>query len=270
MITSAANARYRALLKLGESAKERRRAGRTLLDGTHLVSAFGQACGPPELFVVSPDTRRAPEVAALLQDFPSVEVLELGTGLFGRLSSVESPTGILALIPLPAQRELPAAPGPCVVLEQVQDPGNLGSILRSTAAAGISEVYLSRGCADAWSPRVLRAGMGAHFLLKVFEAVDLGAFAKQYPGRLVATHHRARHSLFATDLRGTTGLVFGNEGAGLTRELLDAASTVVAIPMPGQTESLNIAAAAAVCLFERVRQVAGTSGPEGHAGPQVR
>jgi TrmH family RNA methyltransferase len=142
-----------------------------------------------------------------------------------------------------------------VLLEDVQDPGNLGSILRSTAAAGIRQVYLSAQCADLWSPRVLRAGMGAHFHLDCFAGVDLGGFAATFPGRLIATHLAARQSVFEVDLTGQIGLIFGNEGAGLSRALLDKVASVVAIPMPGQTESLNIAAAAAVCLFERVRQL---------------
>ncbi len=169
-------------------------------------------------------------------------------------SSVETPTGILALIKAPTRSTIPAQPGPCVILEDIQDPGNLGSILRSTAAAGLREVYLSRACADVWSQRVLRAGMGAHFLLDIYDGVELRELLGNYPGRIIATHLHAQQSIYDTDLSGTIGLVFGNEGAGLSRAVLDAAKDIVAIPMPGATESLNIAAAAAVCLFERVRQ----------------
>ena len=168
---------------------------------------------------------------------------------------MQTPTGILGLIAIPDRRPPPDNPEPCVLLEDVQDPGNLGSILRSTAAAGIRQVYLSAQCADLWSPKVLRAGMGAHFHLECFAGVDLGGFAAAFPGRLIATHLAARQSVFDTDLTGHIGLIFGNEGAGLSRAVLDAVDCVVAIPMPGQTESLNIAAAAAVCLFERVRQL---------------
>ena len=115
-------------------------------------------------------------------------------------------------------------------------------------------VDLSRACADVWSQRVLRAGMGAHFLLDIHDGVEIRELVGRFPGRIVATHLHARQSLYDTDLTGTIGLVFGNEGAGLSRAVLDAAKEIVAIPMPGATESLNIAAAAAVCLFERVRQ----------------
>lgn len=255
-ITSAANPRFRELLNLAESARARREAHRTLLDGPHLVAACRAAGVVPELLIAGPAPERSPEVAGLLAGLPQVPVLELGASLLRRLSPVETPAGLMALIATPGPRALPATPGPCVLLEAVQDPGNLGSILRTTAAAGIRQVYLSPGCADAWSPRVLRAGMGGHFLLDLHEGVDLPAFARAYPGRVIATDLRAGQSLYATDLTGLAGLAFGNEGAGLSPALLAAAGVVVSIPMPGPTESLNIAAAAAVCLFERVRQQA--------------
>lgn len=253
-ISSTANPRFRELLKLAESSRARREARRTLLDGTHLVAACKAAGVVPELLIAGPEPERSPEVASLLVGFSTVPLLELSAGLLRRLSPVETPTGILALIPTPDPRDLPARPGPCVLLDQVQDPGNLGSILRSTAAAGIRQAYLSPGCADAWSPRVLRAGMGGHFLLELHEGVDLAAFARGYPGRIIATGLSTERSLYDEDLTGLAGFAFGNEGSGLSRELLDAATTVISIPMPGRTESLNIAAAVAVCLFERVRQ----------------
>ncbi len=96
--------------------------------------------------------------------------------------------------------------------------------------------------------------MGAHFLLDIHDGIELRELVGNFPGRIIATHLQARQSIYDTELRGTIGLVFGNEGAGLSRVVLNAAKEIVAIPMPGKTESLNIAAAAAVCLFERVRQ----------------
>lgn len=255
-ISSAANPRFRELLKLAESSRARREARRTLLDGPHLVAACQSAGVVPELLIVGPAPERSPEVTGLLAGLAGVPRLELGSSLLRRLSPVETPTGILALIPTPGPRALPDKPGPCVLLDQVQDPGNLGSILRSAAAAGIRQAFLSPGCADAWSPRVLRGGMGGHFLLDLHEGVDLAAFARGFPGRIIATGLRAEQSLYDADLTGLAGFAFGNEGGGLSRELLAAATAVVSIPMPGRTESLSIGAAAAVCLFERVRQEA--------------
>jgi len=255
LITSSDNPRFRELVGLAESGRDRRQAGLALIDGLHLIDSYRQRIGAPQQLVVSSSGRHRPEIAALLGSLGEVPLLELSDPLFRRVSTVQTPTGILALIPIPANRPIPANPEACVLLEDVQDPGNLGSILRSTAAAGIQQVYLSAQCADLWSPRVLRAGMGAHFHLECFAGVDLGGFAATFPGRLIATHLGARQSVFGVDLTGQIGLIFGNEGAGLSRALLDRVAGVVAIPMPGQTESLNIAAAAAVCLFERVRQL---------------
>ncbi len=255
VITSSDNARFREYLALAGSARDRRQAGLALIDGLHLIDSYRQRIGPPQQLLVSTSGKSRPEVAALLAGLSQVPCVELSDALFRRLAPVQTPTGILGLIAIPPRRPPPDHPEPCVLLEDVQDPGNLGSILRSTAAAGIGQVYLSAGCADLWSPRVLRAAMGAHFQLECFAGVDLGGFAAAFPGRLIATHLAARQSVFATDLTGHIGLIFGNEGAGLSRALLEAVDCVVAIPMPGETESLNIAAAVAVCLFERVRQL---------------
>lgn len=255
LITSSDNPRFRELVSLAESGQDRRRAGLALIDGLHLIDSYRQRIGAPQQVVVSSSGRHRPEVAAMLGSLPEVPLLELSDALFRRLSPVQTPTGILALIRIPERGPTPDNPAPCVLLEDVQDPGNLGSILRSTAAAGIRQVYLSAQCADLWSPKVLRSGMGAHFHLECFAGVDLDEFAATFPGRLIATRLKAPQSVFDVDLTGQIGLIFGNEGAGLSRALLDKATSVVAIPMPGQTESLNIAAAAAVCLFERVRQL---------------
>jgi TrmH family RNA methyltransferase len=253
-ITSADNPRFRDLAKLQQSGRERRKSGLALLEGVHLVAAWHQQCGLPEQLIVNAERRHEAEIEALLAVLAPLEAVEFSAKLFARLSSVDTPTGIIAVIKAPTRSAIPAQPGPCVILEDIQDPGNLGSILRTTAAAGLREVYLSRACADVWSQRVLRAGMGAHFLLDIYDGVELRELVSSFPGRIIATHLHAKQSIYDTDLCGTIGLVFGNEGAGLSRAVLDAANEIVTIPMPGATESLNITAAAAVCLFERVRQ----------------
>ncbi|MEZ5564087.1 MAG: RNA methyltransferase [Gammaproteobacteria bacterium] len=255
LITSSDNARFRELLALAESVRGRRQTGLALLDGVHLVESYIDQCGSPTSLVVSSSGRQHAEVARLVAQLADVPGIELSDALFRRLSPVQTPTGILATIPIPLRRAPSGDPEACVLLEDVQDPGNLGSILRSTAAAGIRQVCLSPQCADLWSPKVLRAGMGAHFKLQCFAGVDLVAFTAAFPGRLIATHPDTPRTLFDADLTGLIGLVFGNEGAGVSPALLKQAAEVIRIPMPGGTESLNIAAAAAICLFERVRQL---------------
>jgi TrmH family RNA methyltransferase len=154
----------------------------------------------------------------------------------------------------PGALEAPAVLETCLMLEDLQDPGNLGSILRTAAAAGVRQVFLSRHSVHCWSPRVLRAGMGAHFALAIYEQAELPALIGRFPGTVVATDARARRSLYELDLTGPVAFLFGNEGAGLSPVLARAAHVTAAIPIARGVESLNVAAAAAVALFERVRQ----------------
>ena len=254
-IASADNARYKTLLKLAHSSRERRKAGLSLLDGIHLISAYCDHVGMPEQVAVSAAAFERAEVQNLLKTLQPVEALLLTDALFGPLSTVETPTGVVAAVKTPRPPALPHAIESCVMLEGIQDPGNLGSILRSAAAAGIKQVFLSVGSVHAWSPRVLRAGMGAHFMLQIFEQADLPVLAGGFNGRVIATSQRAKKTIFGADLTGRIALVLGNEGAGLSQALANAAHEVVAVPMPGKIESLNVAATAAICMFERVRQL---------------
>jgi len=253
-ITSVENPRFKLLLKLTHSARARRKAGLSVLDGVHLIEACIQNGGAPDVVAISAAGIKRSEIMNINKYLRDSTALLLSDALYAQLSSVESPTGIIAAVKTPRPAMHPESAGACVLLEGIQDPGNLGSILRSAAAAGVGEVYLSKGCADSWSPRTLRAGMGAHFALRIHEDVDLIEFAQRYRGKLIAACRGAAQSIFKTDLAGKVALAFGNEGAGVSPALSKAAHFEAAIPMPGKTESLNVAAAAAVCLFERVRQ----------------
>jgi len=253
-IHSRDNPRYKALRRLVQSSQERRHAGLSVLDGVHLVAAYCEHLGRPEYVVVNRAGLANPEVQSILESC-GLEATVLGDVLFKEVSSVATPTGIIAVVTPPPPQPVPADLDVCVILEGLQDPGNLGSILRTCAAAGVTHVLLSRGAVHAWSPRVLRAGMGAHFSLQIHEHVDVLAAARGFKGRVIAACSAARHSLYDTDLTGRTALLFGNEGGGLSPELRAASQLEVSIPMPGALESLNVAAAVAVCLFERLRQL---------------
>ena len=252
-ITSVDNAHFKSLLKLVHSSRERRLAGFSLLDGVHLLQAYQMHHGTPARLVLSQSGADNPEIQALISS--DVETLLLTDALFKQLSSVATPTGVIAVICTPRREALPDVLDTCVMLEDLQDAGNLGSILRSCAAAGVKQIFLSKQAANAWAPRVLRAGMGAHFSLEIYERVDLIALAQSFPGRVLVTQRDARRTVFEADLNGKIALVFGNEGAGVSAALLACAHEAITIPMPGTAESLNVAAAAAVCLFERVRQL---------------
>jgi TrmH family RNA methyltransferase len=253
-VDSSANPRFKALRRLVDSSRERKRAGRSVLDGAHLVAAYREHVGLPESVAISRVGQGNPEIRKLLEGMKGVEMLVLDDALFKALSSVVSPTGILAVVETPRQLVVPKSMDACVMLEDLQDPGNLGSILRSCAAAGVKHVLLSPGSVHAWSPRVLRAAMGAHFALAIHEYAELSVAVRDFSGQRIATRQRSPLTVFEAELAGSIAFLFGNEGAGLSPGLLAAADSVVSIPMPGTAESINVASAAAVCLFERVRQ----------------
>ncbi|HET7032111.1 MAG TPA: RNA methyltransferase, partial [Casimicrobiaceae bacterium] len=141
--------------------------------------------------------------------------------------------------------------------EDVQDPGNVGSMLRTAAAAGAAHVLMSKHTAFAWSPKVLRAGQGAHFCVEIHEDVDLPAWASAHRaagGEVVAAVAGGGENLHEAMFRGRLAVAIGNEGSGLSPSLLTAATRRVTIPMHRGVESLNAAAAAAVMMFECVRQ----------------
>jgi TrmH family RNA methyltransferase len=253
LIQSRAHSLFKELVKLSGSSRQRKKSGQTLLDGAHLLAAYLDSGCRPQHILLNAAALRDEEIVALLARVPGVPIIRLDDKLFAELSELKTPSGILALIDFP-QLDAPQVQGGfALLLEDIQDPGNLGSMLRSAAAAGCDTVFLSVGCADAWSPKVLRAGMGGHFVLDIHESADLLAVASKFQGRVYAAALSANEILYDCDLRGGIAFAIGNEGAGLSPALLGA-SQPVTIPMPGRVESLNAAAAAAVCLFEAVRQ----------------
>jgi len=154
----------------------------------------------------------------------------------------------------PHSRPAPADARLVLLLEDIQDPGNVGTLLRSAAAAGADHVLLSPQCAFAWSPKVLRAAMGAHFAVNIVERADLEAFLGTYRGTSIALTGRGERGFYELDLRGRVAFVVGNEGAGVSRAVMDACTIRARIPIAAAVESLNAGTAGAVALFEAVRQ----------------
>jgi TrmH family RNA methyltransferase len=249
-ISSRENPQFKALRAL---ADDPRGHGRALVDGIHLVATcFARGIGVRQLLVSESGQKNA-EIAALLQGAAEIDCLSLRDSLFRELSGVTTPTGIAAVI------DIPLAPpgglsGDAVLLDAVQDAGNVGAILRTAAAAGVRNVLLGTGCAGAWTSRVLRGGQGAHFSLAIREQVDLAAALAASSATSVATAARGGTNLYELNLTESIFWLVGNEGAGLSAELVAAAKVRATIPLAANTESLNVAAATAVCLFEACRQ----------------
>lgn len=255
-IRSRDNALVKQLVALAHSSRERRKAGLTVLDGIHLVEAYVKAVGEPIAVMISESAQHRAEVVALLSRCNNASQSVFADALMDSASTLDSPAFMMAIVPTPVAAAMDDNADVVLALEDVQDPGNVGSMCRSAAAAGVRHVALSKTCAFAWAPKVLRAAQGAHFSLNINEGVDLVDFIKRFHGQVLALVPMAKgtKSLFEMDLRGPTVFLIGNEGAGLSDDVERAATHRVTIPMPGKTESLNAAAAGAICLFELVRQ----------------
>lgn len=259
LVRSRSNPRVRRWQRLLRDARQRRSEGRVLIEGPHLVASYLDHGGTPRAVIVSESGSRRPEVATLLRRAGMAPV-ELADALFALIADTEAPAGIAAEIALPrAAASLETSQG-CLFLDGIQDAGNVGAILRSAAAFGVQDVVLARGCADPWSPRVLRAAMGGHFAVRITHGDPLADALARFGGTVVCTAPRGGTPLTALDLRGRIGWILGAEGRGVSAALAARADVTATIPMPGSAESLNVAAAAAVCFYERARQLLSTPG----------
>lgn len=256
LISSRDNPQYKLLKQLATSSQARRKHAKTLLDGVHLCQAWLQHRGKPELCLVSESHQINSEVASVLEQCEALgaDSIVLPDSLFSSLSQVEQGVSLLFVVGTPENATLPQLNQSCVLIDAVQDPGNLGSILRTTAAAGINQVVCSEGTVFAWSPKVLRAGMGAHFQLDIIEHANLQQLISTASVPVYATDSHAQKTIYAVDLTQPCAWLFGNEGKGVSEELLLGVTARLTIPQVAGVESLNVAAAAAVCLFEQKRQ----------------
>lgn len=255
-ITSRDNPLYKELKHLATSSQARRKAGRTLLDGVHLCQSWLELRGAPLQCIVSEGALHNPEVSPIVRRCEELHahVTLLPDALYNAVTQVEHGVGLMFLVDTPVRAIDGALTKSAVLLDNLQDPGNVGSILRSAAAAGIGQVYCSAGTAFCWSPKVLRAAMGAHFVLEIYENVDLAELVKASRVAVLATSGYATQRLYDVDLRQPVAWLMGHEGQGVADDLLALATHRVVIPHLGQIESLNVAACAAVCFFEQLRQ----------------
>lgn len=255
-ITSPDNPVVRRLRRLADSARACREAGRTLAEGLHVIDAALAA----KVGIVTLATRGSPSpaVAALVErvqaSSATVKRIELGAALYDAISPVEHGVGVLAEIAIPLMEAAPVANEDAVYLDAVQDPGNVGTLLRTAAAAGVRRIFSGPGSAYAWAPKVMRAAMGAHFALDIVENSDVAAVANDFRGTVIAADVEGDDLYAAEWGRGATLWLFGSEGQGLSPEARAAARLRLRIPIAPPVESLNVSAAAAVCLFEQARR----------------
>lgn len=254
MITSTKNPRVKQLRALQSRAKARREGGAFIVEGVRLAEEALAAGWHPQAAYTSEDLN--PRGRALVETLrtQNIPLETLAPHVMKAASGTETPQGILLVLPM---RELPQ-PEPldfALVLDRVRDPGNLGTLLRSAAAAGVQAVLLTEGSADPFAPKVVRAGMGAHFRLPIETLAPQAALDRCREKGLGLWLAAAGQGLpyQQADLTQPLALVIGGEAHGVG-DLLQEAAEPLHIPMPGGTESLNAAAAGAILLFEIVRQ----------------
>jgi len=279
VIRSRDNALVKRIVRLSENGRFRRDESTGLAEGWHLIRSildaprFGR--GALQAVVVSEAAlthRDAIEHQALLDRIPT-HVMD--ARVFERFGESEGPNAAIGLFNLPADPlpgDATSRGGLQLWLDAVQDPGNVGTLIRTAAAAGATTIVLGAGCADAWSPRVLRAGMGGHFALQIVATTLDAQLFGAFPGTVVAMERDGGASLFSIQWPDDVAFLLGNEGAGLSAEVASLAHSRVTIPMAGQVESLNVAAAGAVICFEVLRRrlggrVSGSASPGGRAAP---
>ena len=253
-ITSRQNSLVKTLKRLADNKRARLDAGLVLSEGDHLLSTMLEAGVRPSLVAVVERVASTPLIQNLLQRCELARCVTIADAIFDQIAPADAPSGLLALSPLPKPIALPNTQSDTLVLEAVQDPTNVGSLIRTAVAAGVTQIILSAGSADVWSPRCLRSAQGAQWLAQIYPDQSLPDFLQAYQGDIVATVLAGGQSLYTQVFAQQVAWLFGNEGQGLTAELVAMADRRVTIPMPGAMESLNVNAAAAVCLFEQVRQ----------------
>lgn len=254
MITSSSNSKVKLVRGLQGQAKRRQAESAFAAEGVRLLEEAAAVRWPMD-FVLYDETlsERGQALLAELRDELEIEAAKITPALMAELSDTETPQGIMAVL---KRRLLPLPPDPdfLVIADNVRDPGNLGTILRTAEAAGAQAALLSPGTVDAFSPKVVRAGMGAHFHLPIhplgWEGIkntlgDLPVFLAQTKGGT---------PLWEADLRQPCALLIGGEAFGASSQGTAVATHPITIPMAGRAESLNAAAAAAILMAEVLRQ----------------
>lgn len=255
-ISSSQNETFKQLKQLASGAKYRRRDGLTLLEGIHLCQSYLQHVGKPVMCVYTDESSENEEVRSLVAACPPDDVKRILVGAqhFKEISSVENGISVLFVVAIPSPEPPKQLTQNALLLEDIQDPGNMGAMLRTAAAAGVTEIYSTTNSTSAWSPKGLRAGMGAHFAISIYENSDILELIKNSTIPVLATSLEATESIYDKDLSQPTAWLLGNEGQGVSSEALALNVQKVIIPQNPNVESLNVAAATAVCLFEQARQ----------------
>lgn len=256
-ISSKDNPRFKHWLKVSQAKVKHE----VLLEGTHLCEMWFAQYGLPEQVIIREDVVQSAtgagdrQLQALLKQLGAEQLLVLPDNLFQALNSVPSPQGILFHCKVPYSHEITIPTNTSIYLERIQDPGNLGTIIRTCAAADVEAIYLSPACVNPWSSKVLRSAQGAHFSVKIYTHVEPADLFTQNTLPVYATYLSAGASnLYKTSLPQQLIWLLGNEGQGISDELIRYADEQIFIPQSNKVESLNVGIACGLVLFEQRRQ----------------
>ncbi len=254
-IASAQNPKLKKAAELQQKSKARVKNKVILLEGFHLLGEYLTFENPEiENIFICETQLKNPEAKIIHSHSKKVAVLK--HGLIQKVSSTKTSTGIVTVAKKPKQ-EVPEiilkASNSLVFMENIQDPGNLGTIIRSCAASGVNAIFIDQKTTDAWSPKVLRAGMGSHFKIPIYTTQNLSESIKTFPGTTYGAFMEGE-SCFKTKLDKKSAFVFGNEGQGLSPDIEKAIDKKISIPMVNSVESLNVATATSLCTYEYFRQ----------------
>ena len=246
------NPKIKHLRGLIEQNTYRKKQGQTVLEGTHLALAWLEKDRMIKSIFTTEHALEHPDFEEIFSQYTGI-VFVLSESLYKDISTLGTTLPCLAVVDLPSSTQALNFTEDTLILENVKDPGNVGTLLRSAAAAGIEQIVCTKGSASLWSPRVLRAGMGAHFSLFTYENVELEEILTQFKIPVYVTSSHEAESLYSKNFRKQCVWILGNEGQGVSDFALKHAEAV-SIPQPGGQESLNVAVAGSICFFEMVRQ----------------
>ena len=250
LIESKSNPFYKKLKKIYSSGSFRKNQNQTILDGPHLINSFFLHSTPvsiiKDLSILSPEIEN-------LKSSLDCPCYSLSHELFLQLSDLKSSTGILALVDIPKVKPTQSE-GLILLLDGIQDPGNLGSILRTAKATNTKSIIMSKTCADLWSPKTLRGSQGVQFSLNCVVEQNLNEWILNYKHNVIALATNGK-SLFKTKLNSNMAILVGNEGKGISKPLLKNIAGTISLPMHKEVESINVGAAVSAFMYEHYRQL---------------
>ena len=265
-MTEIITSQHNKFIKLAASLKLKKyrdELGLFIVEGVRLVEEAAHSNWLVETCIYTSQALQQERVQEIITDLQAknCRMIEVPAIIYDKITDTKAPQGIMAIVQKYSYQlsdVLASGQKPFfVVLDELQDPGNVGTIIRTAAAAGATGVVLTKGCTDVFANKVVRASMGSIFHIPIFEGLTssevISAFAQHEIG-ILATSLESSHIYFKADFKKSIAVVFGNEGNGVSRQLLENSQDRLYIPLLGQVESLNVAASAAVILYEVVRQ----------------